>query len=251
MAAAAIPSHLGARERWLTSGLLGIGLITFAILASITSLILPKLMTNLRVELSQIHWVLTAAGIARTVVIPTLGWLSGWFGPRVLYLSCLSILCCGALGSALAWDWTSMLFFRVLTGLGGGVMQPLSMAILYQIPPPSQRGMALGLSLMGWSIGPSVGAFMGGYVLELASWRAAYAMTLPVGGLGLGLAWWLLLAEASTAAWQDYLRLNAFLALLSILPAVLVSNRLWRHFRPAKTVSTVAKKHLAKRYQSH
>ncbi len=59
-----------------------------------------------------------------------------------------------------------------------------------------------------------------------------------------------LLAEASTAAWQDYLLLNAVLALLSILPAVLVSNRLWRHFRPAETVSTVAKRHLAKRYQS-
>ena len=133
MKTASAPSHLGVRERWLTTGLLGMGLIAFAINASITSLTLPKLMTSLRVELYQIHWVLTAFGIARTVVTPMLGWLSGGFGPRALYLGCMGLFCVGVLGSALAWDWTSLLFFRVLTGIGGGLIQPLSMAIFYQI----------------------------------------------------------------------------------------------------------------------
>ena len=60
---------LGSRERWLTTALLGLGLITFAVDASNTTLILPQIMTNLRVELYEIHWVLTAPGIARTVTI--------------------------------------------------------------------------------------------------------------------------------------------------------------------------------------
>ncbi len=185
-------SHLGLRERWLTAGLLGIGLVVFAINASTTNLILPKLMTSLRVELYHIHWVVTASSIARTVTIPALGWLSGRFGPRNLYLLSLGLFTVGVLGSGLAWDWTSLLFFRILSGASGGLIVPLSMAIFYQIFPPNQRGMALGLSLLGWSIGPSVGPLTGGYLLEFASWRAVYFVLLPFCVLGFMLAWSLL-----------------------------------------------------------
>lgn len=189
MDATATSSHLGVRERWLTAGLLGIGLVAFAINASTTNLILSKLMTSLRVELYHVHWVITAFGIARTITIPALGWLSGRLGPRTLYLVCLGTFWLGVLGSALAWDWASLIFFRIVTGAGGGLIPPLSMAIFYQIFPPNQRGMALGLSLMGWSIGPSVGPLMGGYLLEFASWRVVYVLMLPLSGLGFLLGW--------------------------------------------------------------
>ena len=95
MAEATTLSYLGVRERWLTTALLGIGLIVFAIGASVSNESLPKIMTNLRVELYQTHWVLTAFGIARTVIIPTLGWLSGRMGPRLLYLISLTNILSG------------------------------------------------------------------------------------------------------------------------------------------------------------
>ena len=68
---------------------MGIGLIVLALEASVSNYTLPKTMTSLRVELYSIHWVSTAFGIARTVIIPMLGWLSGRVGPRLLYLLCL------------------------------------------------------------------------------------------------------------------------------------------------------------------
>ena len=185
-------TYLSPRDRWLTTGLVGIGLVIFAITSSTTNLILPKMMTSLRVEFFYIHWVITAFSIARTVTIPALGWLSGRFGPRTLYLVSQALFTIGVLGSALAWDWSSLLFFRILTGASGGLINPLSMAIFYQIFPPHQRGMALGLSLMGWSIGPAIGPIMGGYLLEFASWRIVYAVMIPFSGLGVLLAWWLL-----------------------------------------------------------
>ncbi len=188
----ATPTHLGFRDRWITTGLVGIGLIVFAINGSTTNLVLSKIMTNLRVELYQIHWVITAAGIARTVTIPTIGWLSGRLGPRTLYLISIGTFCLGTLGSALAWDWTSLIAFRILAGAGGGLLPPLSMAIFYQIFPPGQRGMALGLSLMGWSIGPSIGPLMGGYLVQFASWRVVYLMLLPLVSTAFLLAWWFL-----------------------------------------------------------
>ena len=227
MAESTTPTYLGTRERWLTTGLLGIGLIVFAIGASVSNFSLPKIMTNLRVELYQIHWVLTAFGIARTVIIPALGWLSGLVGPRWLYLISLSTFCLGSLGSAVAWDWGTLLLFRVLTGLGGGLIQPLTMAIFYQIFPPSQRGMALGLSLLGWSIGPTVGSFIAGYVLEFASWRSAFVCVVPLGGLGVVLAWWLLppLQRPERRRLDHYGLLTMSIAVATLMLALSQGNR--------------------------
>jgi EmrB/QacA subfamily drug resistance transporter len=185
-------SHFSARERWLTTALLGLGLVTFAIDASNTTLILPKVMTSLRVELYEVHWVLTAPGIVRTVIIAATGWLSGVCGPRTLYLISVASMALGSLGSMLAWDWSALVFFRILAGIGGGMIPQLSQAIFYQIFPPGQRGMALGFALLGWSIGPAFGPLMGGNLLEVASWRVVYAISLPLSGLGFSLAWWLM-----------------------------------------------------------
>lgn len=220
-------TQLGVRDRWLTTGLLGIGLIIFAINGSTTNFILPQLMTSLRVELYQIHWVITAFGIARTVTIPALGWLSGWLGPRKLYLASLGLFCLGTLGSAVAWDWPSLLFFRIVAGAGGGLIPPLSMAIFYQIFPPHQRGMALGFSLMGWSIGPTVGPLMGGYLLDFASWRAIYVMMLPFGVLGFLMAWWLLpqLRAPERRRLDHYGLLSMAVAVTSLLLALTQGNR--------------------------
>jgi EmrB/QacA subfamily drug resistance transporter len=217
----------GARERWLTTALLGLGLITFAIDASNTQLILPQLMTSMRVELFQIHWVLTAPGIARTVVIAATGWLTGWFGPRTLYLLCIGCLSVGSLGSMLAWDWPSLIFFRILAGIGGGMIPQLSQAIFYQIFPPGQRGMALGFALMGWSIGPAFGPLMGGNLLEVASWRIVYTVTLLLSGVGLILAWWWLpnLGRPERRRLDYYGSLTMVVAVSTLLLALSQGNR--------------------------
>jgi MFS family permease len=109
-----------------------------------------------------------------------------------LYLISIGTFCLGTLGSALAWDWTSLIAFRILAGAGGGFIPPLSMAIFYQIFPPGQRGMAVGFSLMGWSIGPSIGPLLGGYLVQFASWRVIYVMILPLACTAFLLALWFL-----------------------------------------------------------
>ena len=220
-------THLGFRERWITTGLVGIGLIVIAINGSTTNLILAKIMTNLRVELYQIHWVITAFGIARTVSVPTIGWLSGRIGPRTLYLISIGTFCLGTLGSALAWDWPSLIAFRILAGAGGGFIPPLSMAIFYQIFPPGQRGMAVGFSLMGWSIGPSIGPLLGGYLVQFASWRVIYAMILPLACTAFLLALWFLppLRRPARRRLDYYGLLSMAIAVSTLILALSRGNR--------------------------
>ena len=219
-------AHRG-RERWVTTALLGLGLITFAIDASNTQLILPQIMTNMRVDLYEIHWILTAPGIARTVVIASTGWLTGLWGPRTLYLICIGSMTLGSLGTMLAWDWPSLIFFRILAGVGGGMIPQLAQAIFYQIFPPGKRGMALGFALMGWSIGPAFGPLMGGNLLESASWRAVYTMTLPLSGLGFVLAWWWLpsLGRPQRQRLDYYGALTMMVAVSTLLLALSQGNR--------------------------
>src|SRR5215467_6963355 len=221
------PSNIGARERWVTTALLGLGLITFAIDASNTQLILPQVMTSMRVDLYEIHWILTAPGIARTVVIASTGWLIGWWGPRTLYLICIGSMTLGSLGTMLAWDWPSLIFFRILAGVGGGMIPQLAQAIFYQIFPPGQRGMALGFALMGWSVGPAFGPLMGGNLLEYASWRVVYTMTLPLSTAGFILAWWWLppLGRPQRRRLDWYGSLTMAVAVSTLILALTQGNR--------------------------
>ena len=191
---------LGSRERWLTTALLGLGLITFAVDASNTTLILPQIMTNLRVELYEIHWALTAPGIARTVMIAATGWLSGLYGPRTLYLLCYRQYDVGSLGSMLAWDWPSLIFFRILAGIGGGMIPQLSQAIFYQIFPRASAVWPLASPCWdGRWVRPSARSWVA-ICWRYASWRVVYAVTLPLSGLGFVLCLVVVAALASSGA---------------------------------------------------
>jgi len=221
------PAQIEARERWLITALLGLGLITFAVDASNTTLILPQIMIDMRVEIYQLHWVITASGIARTVTIAATGWLIGRFGPRNLYLLSIGAMAIGSLGSLFAWNWASLIFFRMLSGAGGGMIPQLSQAIFYQIFPPHQRGMALGFSLMGWSIGPAFGPFMGGNLLEFASWRVIYVISLLMSGAGTLMAWWWLpsLPRPARRRMDYYGSFTVTIAISALLIALTQGNR--------------------------
>jgi MFS family permease len=124
----------------------------------------------------------------------------------------------GSLGSMLAWDWPAPVFFRILAGIGGGMIPQLSQAIFYQIFPPSQRGMA---------------------VHQMLRWSGEVAAQIPTQTMALVQD--RLVAEASTAAWQDYFVFNAFLALLCLFPALPFWGReKYRAPVPSEPVATPA-----------
>ena len=149
---------------------------------------LPQIMSAMSADVTNIHWVMTGFQIARTVPMPAMGWFSSLLGHRTLYIAglvmtVLSTICCG-----LAWNLESLVFFRVLQGVGAAPAQVTGMVILYEAFPLGQRGLVLGLLLLAGSLGPTIGPSLGGYLVQEYSWRAMFYFSLPTAVLSLILA---------------------------------------------------------------
>jgi EmrB/QacA subfamily drug resistance transporter len=215
------------RERWLATWSLLLGMVAFTTAIMVANVILPQLMTSLRADLDQVQWVLTGSGIAQTVTMPMVGWLTSLVGHRALYLGSLALFCAGSVLSGLAWSIESLIAFQVLSGLGVGLMQPMIMVIMYQLFPPSQRGLALGLSMVGWSVGPAIGPIVGGYLVEMFNWRAAFYAAIPLGVGGLICAFLFLptLPKPTRKVMDQFGLLTMTMALVTILMALTQGRR--------------------------
>jgi DHA2 family multidrug resistance protein len=215
------------RERWVVTGSLMLGMVAFTIALMMTNVILPHIMTSLRADLDQVQWVLTGPGIAQTVVMPMVGWLTSLIGHRALYLGSLALFCGTSVLSGLAWSIESLIVFQTVSGLGIGLMQPLIAALLYQIFPPNQRGLALGLSMVGWSFGPAIGPIVGGYLIEAFNWRAAFYVSVPlaVAGLVCTLIFLPVLPRPARRTMDQYGLLTMTVALTTLLMALTQGRR--------------------------
>jgi DHA2 family multidrug resistance protein len=170
---------------WAISLAIILGSLTNSIMMGSVNVALPTMMTSLRAEVTQIQWVLTSFMIARTVMMPTLGWIGGLLGNRQLYLTSLSVYVAASMLCGLAWNLESMIFFRVLQGIGAGYLFPLGMTILHEVYPAGKRGMAMGVLMFGMSFGPAIEPSLGGYLVEHLSWRSVFYINLPIGLVAL------------------------------------------------------------------
>lgn len=171
--------------KWGISLAVILGSLTTSVMGGTVNVALPTMMTSLRAEVHQIQWVLTAFMITRTVIMPTLGWVGGRLGNRRLYLGCLTLFLVGSMLCGLAWNIQSMVAFRIIQALGAGYLFPLAMTILHETFPSNERGMAMGIFMAGLSMGPAVGPWAGGYLIEHLSWRAIFYINLPIGLVAL------------------------------------------------------------------
>ncbi len=149
------------------------------------NLALPPMMTAFGFNLDQVQWVITAYMIATAVVVPTVGWLGNVLGNRNVFLFGLVIFVASSALCGMAWSGTTLIFFRVLQGLGSGPISPMAMVFLTQVFPPQQRGLAMGLYGLGISCGPVIGPVLGGYVTEHFNWRMVFYMNALPGLLGI------------------------------------------------------------------
>ena len=184
---------------WMVLTVVPAGLIS-AIDGTSVGIAIPSMMTSLRADLDQIQWVVTTYLLMQTLLMPMTGWLTALLGRRMLFVLSLLLFMLGTVLCSFAWSVESLIAFRIVQALGGGPLQPVSMALLYSAFPPHQRGTAVGLFNMSVAFGLIIGR-LGGGLVETFDWRMIFYMTLPFGIVSAVLGWCLLPRTTTQRHW--------------------------------------------------
>lgn len=179
-AAASSPPPLTGASLYLTAFVLAMANMIVVLDTTIANVSVPSIAGGLGVSPAQGAWVITSYAVAEAITVPLTGWLAGRFGVVKTFLGAMTAFgvfsaCCGA-----APTFGMLVFFRVLQGLAGGPMIPLSQTLLQRIFPPHQRGMALGLWAMTSIVGPIAGPILGGYLCDNVGWPSIFYVNVPI-----------------------------------------------------------------------
>ncbi|MCL5025866.1 MAG: DHA2 family efflux MFS transporter permease subunit [Chloroflexi bacterium] len=152
---------------------------------TIVNIALPRITAVFGVSVDQSELVLTGYMLALAVVMPAAGYLTDTFGTKRVYLLVMALFTLGSALCGMAWDINSLVLFRVIQGLGGGMLMPLGMTIIYKAVPPQERGTIMGVFGIPLLLAPVLGPTLGGYIVEYVDWRVIFTLNIPVGALGL------------------------------------------------------------------
>ncbi|MER6733522.1 MFS transporter [Streptomyces puniciscabiei] len=175
-----------------------VGMVMAVLDMTIVNVALRRLSQSFGASLETIQWTTTAYTLALAAVIPTAAWAMARIGAKRTYLTALTLFTLGSLLAACAWDAGSLIAFRAVQGLGGGLLQPVGMAMVMGAADRSRLGRAMAVAGLPILVGPVAGPVLGGWLLDAASWHWIFLVNLPVGALALTLALRLLPAEAPT-----------------------------------------------------
>jgi DHA2 family multidrug resistance protein len=174
------------------------GLITaFAMLAmfmqtldsTIANVALPYMQGSLSASTDEITWVLTSYVIAAAIMTAPVGWMAVRFGRKNLFIICIAGFTAASMLCGAAQSLEQLVAFRLLQGVFGAALAPLSQATMLDIYPFSRRAQAMAIFSMGVTMGPMVGPTLGGYLTDMYSWRWVFYVNLPFGILSaVGLA---------------------------------------------------------------
>ena len=155
---------------------------------TIVNVAVPVLASELEASAGDIQWVVTGYLLAVAVAIPVSGWAGDRFGTKRIFILALAFFTGGSLLCALAWNIESLILFRVLQGMGGGFLMPVSQTMVFRAFPQQERSKAAGILVVPTTFAPASGPLLGGLILDFLSWPWIFLVNIPVGVLGIVLA---------------------------------------------------------------
>lgn len=183
------------------------------------SITVPYIMTAFGTNIERAKWASIGFMMAATVSMPLTNWLAQKLGYGRLYIAAVAVFTIGAAISSLSWSLNSLIFGRLIQGMGAGIVQPLGIAVLTRNFPPNMRGRAFGVYSTGVMMAPILGPFAVGLLIDIFTWRTIFTMSLIVGGAVLLLAISIFGKERETPPgpfdWKGYITLT--ILMVSIL----------------------------------
>ncbi len=178
----------GAPFKWVIALALMLGTFMEVLDTSVANVALPHMKGTYAAGTDEITWVLTSYLVANAIVLPITGWLGNRFGRKRLYLSCLAGFTLASLAAGAAPTLGTLIAARVVQGLTGGAMVPMSQAITMEAFPRAEQGIATAVFGIGVICGPIVGPLVGGWVTDNWSWPWIFWINIPVGIISYALA---------------------------------------------------------------
>ncbi|MCH3965826.1 MAG: DHA2 family efflux MFS transporter permease subunit [Clostridium sp.] len=173
---------------WLSLIVVVIGTFMSILDSSIVNIAIPKIMTVFGVSMDDSKWILTSYTLALGAIIPLTGYLQDVFGSKRVYMFALTMFTIGSMLCGLSWNNTSMISFRILQAIGGGMIMPVGMSIVYEVFPREKIGLALGIWGIASMAAPAIGPTLGGYIIGKLDWRLIFNLNVPLGIIGVILA---------------------------------------------------------------
>jgi EmrB/QacA subfamily drug resistance transporter len=171
-----IDSHV-----WLISSVVILGMGMSILDTTIVNVALATLGRELHSTISQIQWVVTGYMLALAAVIPLSGWAAERFGPRRMYLISLVLFTAGSMLCGISTSTTELIIFRVVQGVGGGMLMPLGMMMMAGAAGPKRMGRVMSIVSMPMMLAPILGPTIGGLIVDNASWRWIFYVNVPIG----------------------------------------------------------------------
>src|SRR5215510_2244340 len=174
--------------KWAVAGTVVLGSFVAAMDVSIVNVAMPQMIGTFGVPLDAITWVAVAYSIAEIILVTMAAWFSALLGRQRFYTLSLALFIVASVLCGFARSLEMMIVGRVLQGIGGGGLIPLSQAIMLETFPEEERGMAMALYMMGVVVAPAMGPVLGGWLTDLYGWPWIFFINVPVGLIGIGMA---------------------------------------------------------------
>lgn len=176
-------------DRWLITIAVMSATLIQVLDTTIVNVALPTMQGSLSATPNEITWILTSYLVSSAIFMPLTGYFSDTLGRKnYMLISIFGFVVTSGLCGA-ATSISAMVVFRLLQGIFGAALVPLSQAILADVYPPEERGKAMAIWGIGVMVGPILGPTLGGYLTEIANWRWTFYINLPIGIFALLIAW--------------------------------------------------------------
>ncbi len=179
-------------SKWLVALAVVLPTLLEVIDTSVVNVSLDHIRGSLSAGLDESTWTITAYLVSNAVIIPLTGWLSRVFGRKKYLIASVILFTFSSFMCGSSRTLSMLIFFRILQGIGGGALQPISQSILLETFPASEYGMAMAIFGVGVMVGPILGPILGGWITDNWSWPWIFYINIPIGIISVIMLWFVI-----------------------------------------------------------
>ncbi|AGK98527.1 MDR family MFS transporter [Clostridium pasteurianum] len=158
-----------------------LGMFMVSLDGSVLNVAMPGMVKYFGSNLSTMQWTITGYALALAAIIPLVGWVTDRFGAKSIFILVIGLFTIGSFLCSLATSPEQLIIFRIIQGIGGGMVIPIGLATIYRIAPKEKLGSLMGLLGMPLLLAPAIGPVVSGYILQYASWQWIFRINIPIG----------------------------------------------------------------------